>query len=207
MLSDDIIRLRGQNYEPLLPEVRRAVPGAGFADPPAPRAAQAPRRTPASHPDIAPAGLSGDRGGADRRRAHHTHREAARLLLRTLNRSRFGNARARLRGALTWRLETDYNELLTAAHVHLNELNAPVEALTRQYGRLRWTRQAASHSYVGYDVQIARLRERVGDGLQRVDMLIARQGHMIETVAITSSRPRRERLVGPADRGALRRCR
>src|SRR5713101_2174328 len=28
----------------------------------------------------------------------------------------------RLRGALTWRLETEYNDRLTAAYVHLNEL-------------------------------------------------------------------------------------
>src|SRR6266702_2324598 len=102
---------------------------------------------------------------------------------------------ARLRGALTWRLETEYNERLTAAHVHLNELNAPVDALTRQYDVFVRTRQAATHSYVGYDVQIARLRERVGDALQRVDMLMARQGHMIETVAINQLEARRERLV------------
>jgi chromosome segregation ATPase len=102
---------------------------------------------------------------------------------------------SRLRGALTWRLETEYDERLTAAHVHLNELNAHVDALTRQYDAFVRTRQAATHSYVGYDVQIARLRERVGDALQRVDMLMARQGHMIETVAINQLEARRKRLV------------
>ncbi|HZF72203.1 MAG TPA: hypothetical protein VEZ51_02160, partial [Gemmatimonadaceae bacterium] len=102
---------------------------------------------------------------------------------------------ARLRGALRWRLETEYNDRLTAAYVHLNELKAPLDALTRQYDAFVRTRQAATHSYVGYDVQIARLRERVDDGLQRVDMLIARQGHMIETVAINQLEARRDRLV------------
>src|SRR4030095_14676736 len=53
---------------------------------------------------------------------------------------------ARLRGALTWRLGTEYHERLTAAHVHLNELNAPVDALTRQYDAFVRTRQAATHS-------------------------------------------------------------
>jgi hypothetical protein len=57
------------------------------------------------------------------------------------------------------------------------------------------TRQAATHSYVGYDVQIARLRERVDEALQRIDVLIARQGHMIETVAINQLEARRGRLV------------
>jgi outer membrane murein-binding lipoprotein Lpp len=79
--------------------------------------------------------------------------------------------------------------------VHLNELNAHVDALTRQYDAFVRTRQAATHSYVGYDVQIARLRQRVGDALQRVDLLMARQGHMIETVAINQLEARRERLV------------
>src|SRR5436309_3522176 len=102
---------------------------------------------------------------------------------------------ARLRGALTWRLETEYNDRLTAAYVHLNELKAPLDALSQRYDAFVRTRQAATHSYVGYDVQIIRLRERVDDALQRVDMLIARQGHMIETVAVNQLEARRERLV------------
>jgi hypothetical protein len=92
-------------------------------------------------------------------------------------------------------LETEYNERLTAASAHLNELNAPVDALRRQYDAFVRTRQAATHSYVGYDVQIARFRERVDDALQRVEVLLARQGHMIETVAINQLEARRERLA------------
>ena len=70
-----------------------------------------------------------------------------------------------------------------------------VDALTQQYDAFVRTRQAATHSYVGYDAQIAQLRERVGDALQRVDSLMARQGQMIETVAINQLEARRERLV------------
>ena len=79
--------------------------------------------------------------------------------------------------------------------MHLNELNTHVDALTRQYDAFVRTRQAATHSYVGYDVQIERLRERASDALQRVDILMARQGHMIETVAINRLVARRDRLV------------
>ena len=104
-------------------------------------------------------------------------------------------AMARLRGALTWRMETEYQKRLTEAHVHLNELNANIGALTQQYGSFVRTRQAATHSYVGYDVQIARLRERVQEALQRVDSLMTRQGEMIEKVAINQLEARRERLV------------
>jgi len=102
---------------------------------------------------------------------------------------------ARLRGALTWRLETEYQDRLTAAHVHLKELDTQVEALTKQYDAFVRTRQAATHSYVGYDVQISRLRERVGEAAQQVDTLMARQGHMIETVAVNQLEARRTRLV------------
>jgi DNA repair ATPase RecN len=100
-----------------------------------------------------------------------------------------------LRGALKWRLETEYQERLTAAHVHLSELNAPVDDLTEQYDAFVRTRQAATHSYVGYDAQIKGLRERVREALQRVESLMAQQGQMIETVAINQLEVRRERLV------------
>src|SRR5262249_15305962 len=67
---------------------------------------------------------------------------------------------ARLGGVLTWRLETEYQERLTSAYEHLNELNTQVDALTRQYEAFVRARQAASQSYVGYNAQIAQLRER-----------------------------------------------
>jgi tetratricopeptide (TPR) repeat protein len=102
---------------------------------------------------------------------------------------------ARLRGTLTWHLETEYNDRLTTAKINLNELNTHVDALTRQHESFVRARQAATQSYVGYDVQISRLRERVGDELQRVDLLMARQGHMIEVVAINQLETRRKRLV------------
>jgi tetratricopeptide (TPR) repeat protein len=102
---------------------------------------------------------------------------------------------ARLRGAITWKLETEYHERLTAAHARLNELKAPVAALTEQYDSFVRARQAATHSYVGYDAQIARLRERVGDALKRADLLMVQQGQMIETIAINQLETRRKRLL------------
>jgi tetratricopeptide (TPR) repeat protein len=102
---------------------------------------------------------------------------------------------ARLRGVLTWKLETEYQNRLTAAYEHLNELNTQVDVLTRQYEAFVRARQAATHSYVGYDAQIAQLRERVRRALERVDTLMAQQGHMIENVAINQLQARRQRLV------------
>ena len=191
---DDIIRLRGQNYEPLLPEVdaqfreldsrmrlrleqRKHLGRRLQAMLTAPRPdhlATAEERSALERIALVESSL----GDSD---------SPASLALR--------QRAARLRGVLTFRLETEYHERLTAAHVHLKELNTHVDALTRQYDAFVATRQAAMHSYVGYDIQISRLRERAGEALQRVDSLMARQGHLIEVVAINQLEARKKRLV------------
>src|SRR5436305_2168484 len=191
---DDIIRLRGQNYEPLLPEV-----DAQFRELDSRIHIRLEQRKhlaerlqamlTAPRPDYlatAEEQTAGERIARIEKRLGHSD-DPQSLALR--------QRAARLRGALTWRLETQYNDRLTAAYVHLNELKSPLDALSQRYDAFVRTRQAATHSYVGYDVQITRLRERVDDALQRVDMLIARQGHMIETVAINQLEARRDRLV------------
>ena len=191
---DDIIRLRGENYEPLLPEI-----DAQFRELDSRMRLRLEQR---KHLRERLQGiLTAPRPDFLATAAERLALERIALIEKELGDSdtaeslAFRQRAARLRGALTWRLETEYHERLTAAHVHLNELNAQVEPLTRQYDAFVRTRQAATHSYVGYDEQIARLRERVGDALQRVEILMARQGQMIETVAINQLDARRKRLV------------
>jgi len=50
------------------------------------------------------------------------------------------------------------------------------------------------HSYEGYDIPIKRLRTRVANATDRLSLLMARQGHMLETVAIRELAARRELL-------------
>ncbi|MGH8262020.1 MAG: tetratricopeptide repeat protein, partial [Steroidobacteraceae bacterium] len=100
----------------------------------------------------------------------------------------------RLKGVLTWTLQTEYPERLTQAHKHLRELNDDVAVLKTRYDAFVRTRQAAVHSYVGYEVPISRLRTRVGQALERVNALTARQGQLIETVAIDELKARGKRL-------------
>jgi DNA repair exonuclease SbcCD ATPase subunit len=99
-----------------------------------------------------------------------------------------------LKGALTWTLYTNYPERLTEAHEHLNALNADVAVLTKQYQQFVRTRQAAAHSYTGYGEMISRLRTRAAEALDTVNQLMAKQGHLIETVAIDELKTRRARL-------------
>jgi hypothetical protein len=191
---DDIIRLRGQNYEPLLPSVdasfreldsrmrlrleqRKNVGVRLQAMLTAPR----PEYLATADERIAGARIA----VIEKQLGNSETPQSAALRERA----------ARLRGALTWRLETEYPERLTAAFVHWKALSADVDALNLQYESFVRTRQAATHSYVGYDAPIERLKERVEDALPRVNDLMARQGHMIETVAINQLTARRERLV------------
>jgi len=66
--------------------------------------------------------------------------------------------------------------------------------LQERYTAFVRARQAAVHSYAGYDPSIQRLRARVGEALERVNTLLARQGHVIEAVAIDELSTRRQRL-------------
>ncbi|MCH8890048.1 MAG: hypothetical protein IH827_03050, partial [Myxococcales bacterium] len=100
----------------------------------------------------------------------------------------------RLRGALRWNVETQYHRRLTEAHEHLRELNEDMETLTVQYDGFVRARQAATHSYVGYEIPINRLRVRVGEALERMKLLMAQQGRVLESAAINELTGRRERL-------------
>lgn len=100
----------------------------------------------------------------------------------------------RVKGALTWTLYTSYPERLTEAHEHLNALNADIAVLNKQYQQFVRTRQAAVHSYTGYGDTISRLRTKAAEALETVNQLMAKQGHLIETVAIDELKTRRARL-------------
>src|SRR5215468_1775661 len=191
---DDIIRLRGQNYEPLLPVV-----DAQFQELDSRMRLRLEQRKhlaerlqtmlTAPRPDYlatAEERSAGERIALIEKQVGNSD-SAESLALR--------QRAARLQGVLTWRLETEYQERLTAAYKHLNELNTQVDALSQQYEAFVRARQAATHSYVGYDAQIVQLREHAGRALERVDSLMVRQGHAIETVAINQLEARRERLV------------
>jgi chromosome segregation ATPase len=117
--------------------------------------------------------------------------------LRDIHGTEYPELRARLerlQGLMTWRLYTDYPERLTQAHKDLRDLNEDVRLLQEKYTAFVRARQAALHSYVGYDQSISHLRTRVGEAQERVDMLLARQGHVIEAVAIEELDARRRRL-------------
>jgi chromosome segregation ATPase len=103
---------------------------------------------------------------------------------------------AHLRGAITWKLRTEYADRLTEANEHLEELDAELVTLQERYQAFVRARQASVHSYTGYDDGIRDLRNRVRDSLERVAQLQKQQGSLVEAVAITELTARTERLKG-----------
>ena len=102
---------------------------------------------------------------------------------------------ARLRGVLHWNIYTEYDRRFTEAHTHLRGLNGEVERLKRQYATFVRTRQAATQSYEGYDNVLRSQRSLIRAAREKVGELMARQGHMLETMAVNELTARRERLA------------
>lgn len=105
----------------------------------------------------------------------------------------------RLHGVITWTLETEYHDRLTALDRNLRELHGAVAVLEEQYEQFVRVRQAAVHSYEGFGRPVNRLRTRVGEAIGEVDLLMARQGHVLEVVAIDELASRRQRLLAYED--------
>jgi hypothetical protein len=102
---------------------------------------------------------------------------------------------ARLRGVLHWNIYTEYDRRFTEAHTHLRDLNGEVGRLKMQYAAFVRTRQAATQSCEGYDDLIRRQRSLIRAAREKVGDLMARQGNMLETLAVNELTARRERLA------------
>ena len=101
---------------------------------------------------------------------------------------------SRLRGVLSWNIATEYDQRLTDAYKDLRDLNEEVDRLKKQYNAFVRTRQAATQSYEGYDDVIRRQRILIAAAQEKVKVLMARQGNMLETMAVNELTKRRERL-------------
>ncbi|MCG8392228.1 MAG: hypothetical protein MI745_04015 [Pseudomonadales bacterium] len=101
---------------------------------------------------------------------------------------------ARLRGVITWNIQTDYDRRLTEAFEHLRELDDDVARLEKIYASYVRTRQAATQSYQDYDTRISLARGNIRQASTRVTRLMNGIGHMLETMAIQELEQRRRRI-------------
>jgi len=100
----------------------------------------------------------------------------------------------RLKGRLTWTLETEYHARLTEFDRNLRSLDEAIAVARAEYDQYVRSRQAATHSYVGYDTPIKRLRTKARESVSKVELLMARQGRLLEAVAIEELMARRSHL-------------
>jgi len=190
---EDMIRLRRQNYEPLLPEIdaqfreldtqiRLRKQQRDHLQQRLQRLLIEPR------PDLL--------ATADERIVLENIRAIERALHDAVGPEvpQLAQRLRRLKGTMTWSLYSNYAERLTEAHAHLKALNADLAVMNERYQEFVRARQAAVHSYMGYEDIIARLRTQSREALLTINQLMSRQGHLIETVAISELKSRQQRL-------------
>lgn len=100
----------------------------------------------------------------------------------------------RLKGVLHWNIHTDYHRRLTEAYTHLRELDQAIQRLDEIYASFVRTRQAATQSYEGYEDTLRRLKARAVRAQETITRLMARQGSLMEAMAIEELDRRRQRL-------------
>lgn len=100
----------------------------------------------------------------------------------------------RLKGYLSWNIHTAYDERLTKAFKNLSALDKDISRLKEIYGSFVRSRQAATQSYQGYENNIRSLRIKTRNAMGKVETLMARQGHMLEVMAVNQLVKRRQRL-------------
>lgn len=106
----------------------------------------------------------------------------------------------RLKGLLAFTLATEYHARLTEFDRNLRGLDEAMATAQAQYDQYVRARQAATHSYVGYKQPMQHLRGGVQQAINRIDLLMARQGRLLEVVAIDVLDARRVRLEDFSDK-------
>ena len=106
----------------------------------------------------------------------------------------------RLKGLLTWTLQTEYHERLTAFDENLRGLDEAIAVLEQEYDGYVRSRQAATHSYVGYETPIKQMRAAARAATGKIELLMARQGHLLEVTAIEELIARRSHLENYGDK-------
>ncbi len=106
----------------------------------------------------------------------------------------------RLRGVLAYTLNIEYHERFTEFDRNLRSLDEAMATLQSEYDEFVRSRQAATHSFEGYDQPMQRLRADVQQSVDKIDMLMARQGHLLEVLAIDRLIARRDHLEDYGDK-------
>lgn len=105
-----------------------------------------------------------------------------------------------LKGILGFTLWTEYHERLSEFDRNVRSLDEAMAIVQEEYDEYVRNRQAATHSYVGYDKPMRRLRAETEVSVEKIDQLMARQGHLLEVLAIEELVARRDHLENYGDK-------
>jgi hypothetical protein len=100
----------------------------------------------------------------------------------------------RLRGIILWQTHSEYDQRLTDAYNNLIALDKDIKQLKTTYDSFIRTRQAATQSYEGYTIPIRQLRTRLFAAQSKLKGVMAKQGRVLETMAVNELDLRRKRL-------------
>lgn len=106
----------------------------------------------------------------------------------------------RLQGVLVFRLKTEYHQRFTDFDANLRKLDDAMAIVTAQHEQYVRVRQAVTHSYAGYEKPINRMRVNSAKAIEEIDVLMARQGRILEKVAVEELIARRSRLENFGDK-------
>jgi len=106
----------------------------------------------------------------------------------------------RLKAILMYTLRTEYHARFTEFDRNVRSLDDAMAMVQAEYDEYVRNRQAATHSYVGYDKPMRRLRADVDTSVDKIDQLMARQGHLLEVLAIERLVARRDHLEDYGDK-------
>lgn len=90
--------------------------------------------------------------------------------------------------------KSEHHKLLADAYQHLQQIDDDVKNFKKTYASFVSLRQSVTQNYQGYDEQINQLKSRVHDSTLKANTLMARQGQILETLAINELNQRREHL-------------
>lgn len=106
----------------------------------------------------------------------------------------------RLKGLLSYTLRTEYHARLTEFDKNVRNLDQAMAMVQDEYDEYVRNRQAVTHSFEGYDKPMRRLRAEVAQSVEEIDRLMARQGHLLEVLAIEKLVARRDHLENYGDK-------
>lgn len=101
----------------------------------------------------------------------------------------------RLQGMLRWQMETDYDTRLALAHRHLRELDSLLDGLRAQHQRVVRFKREAYQSFEGYDAPFQRLHTRLQSLRTRIQGVMEQQARYLEKVAVKELDRRRQKLA------------